>query len=64
MNKRRIEELTTAELDALAREAWGSAAKEALARGLPITGSRDGRRLRYHPDGRAEDLGFLYVFAT
>jgi hypothetical protein len=61
MNKRRVEELTTEELDAFARESWGAAAKEALARGLPITGSRDGRRVRYHPDGRIEGFGSLYV---
>jgi hypothetical protein len=55
--KRCLETLSAEELDAFAREAWGLAAKTALARGLPITGSRDGRRLRYRPDGRIEDLG-------
>ena len=53
---KRVVDLTAEELDA-AGEAWAAAAREALARGLPVTGSRDGRRLRYHPDGRVEDLG-------
>jgi hypothetical protein len=54
---RRVVDLSAEELDKAAREAWSAAAREALARGLPVTGSRDGRRLRYHPDGRVEDLG-------
>src|SRR5262245_53513581 len=52
-----IADLTTEELDGLAADAWNSAAREALAQGLSVTGSRDGRRYRYHPDGRIEDLG-------
>jgi hypothetical protein len=55
--KRRLEDLTVEELDAFAREAWGKAAQQALASGLAVTGSRNGRRFRYHPDGRMEDLG-------
>jgi hypothetical protein len=55
--KRRVEDLSVKELDALARKAWSDAAQEALAKGLPVTGSRDGRRFRYYPDGRVEDLG-------
>jgi hypothetical protein len=55
--KQRLEDLTPDELDAFAGEAWGKAAKQALASGLPVTGSRNGRRFRYHPDGRIEDLG-------
>lgn len=54
---KRVVDLTVEDLDKFARDAWSAAAKEALARGLPVTGSRDGRRLRYHPDGRVEDLG-------
>jgi len=54
---KRVVDLTAEELDSAAGEAWAAAAREALARGLPVTGSRDGRRLRYHPDGRVEDLG-------
>ncbi len=50
-------DLSTEELELLAGEAWSSAAREALAKGLSVTGSRDGRRYRYHPDGRIDDLG-------
>lgn len=56
MNKR-IVDLSAEELDKLAGEAWSAAAQEALTKGLPVTGSRDGRRYRYYPDGRVEDLG-------
>jgi hypothetical protein len=54
---KRVVDLTAEELEKAAAEAWGAAAQEALAKGLPVTGSRDGRRYRYHPDGRMEDLG-------
>jgi hypothetical protein len=54
---KRVIDLTAEELDRLAGEAWSAAAREALASGLSVTGSRDGRRYRYHPDGRVEDLG-------
>jgi phasin len=54
---RNVLDLTPAELDKLARDAWSDAARQALERGLPVSGSRDGRRFRYHPDGRIEDLG-------
>jgi hypothetical protein len=54
---KRVVDLTVEELRTAAGEAWGAAAGEALARGLPVTGGRDGRRLRYYPDGRVEDLG-------
>jgi hypothetical protein len=54
---KRVIDLTAEELASAAGEAWGAAAREALARGLPITGGRDGRRVRIHPDGRIEDLG-------
>jgi hypothetical protein len=53
---KRVVDLDAEELDSAAGEAWAAAACEALARGLPVTGSRDGRRVRYHPDGRIEDL--------
>jgi hypothetical protein len=56
---KRIVDLTAEELDEAAGEAWAAAARDAFARGLPVTGSRDGRRLRYHPDGRIEDLGSI-----
>jgi hypothetical protein len=54
---KRVVDLTAEELEKLAAEAWSTAAREALAQGLSVTGSRDGRRYRYHPDGRIEDLG-------
>jgi hypothetical protein len=54
---KRIVDLSTEELHRLADEAWDAAAREALAQGLPVTGSRDGRYVRYYPDGRIEDLG-------
>lgn len=54
---RSVLDLTPAELDKLARDAWSDAARQALERGLPVSGSRDGRRFRYHPDRRIEDLG-------
>jgi hypothetical protein len=52
-----VVDLSADDLDEFAREAWRTAAHEALARGLPVTGSRGGRRFRCHPDGRMEDLG-------
>jgi hypothetical protein len=54
---KRVIDLTADELDRLAQDAWSNAAREALAKGLAVTGSRNGRRYRYHPDGRVEDLG-------
>ena len=54
---KRVIDLTAKELDKLARRAWTAAAEEALAKNLPVTGSRNGRRLQYFRDGRVEDLG-------
>lgn len=56
MNKSVID-LKPDDLDNLASAAWKSAAQQAMAEGRPITGSRDGRRFRYYPDGRVVDLG-------
>jgi hypothetical protein len=58
---KRVTDLSVEELDRLAAEAWSDAANEALAKGLSVTGSRDGRRYRYHPTGRIDDLGPLAV---
>jgi len=55
--KKRVVDLTVEELERLSGEAWSAAAQRAFAQGLPVTGSRNGRRLRYYPDGRVEDLG-------
>jgi|SRR5579863_92849 len=52
-----LTDLSAEELDRLAGEAWSNAAREALSKGLAVTGSRDGRRYRYHPDGRVDELG-------
>ncbi|WFU82638.1 hypothetical protein QA645_07865 [Bradyrhizobium sp. CIAT3101] len=54
---KKVTDLTPTELGSLAREAWSVAAQQALSAGQSITGSRDGRRIKYHPDGRIEDLG-------
>jgi hypothetical protein len=54
---RSVVDLTPAEIDKLARDAWGDAARQALGQGLPISGSRNGRRFRHHPDGHLEDVG-------
>jgi hypothetical protein len=54
---KRVVDLSAGELNAAASEAWATAANEALAKGLSVTGTRDGRRFRYHPDGHVEDLG-------
>jgi hypothetical protein len=60
--KKRIIDLSPQELESAARIAWKSAAEAAFARGEVVTGSRDGRRFRYHPDGRVEDLGPVESF--
>jgi hypothetical protein len=57
VNMKKVTDLSATELDALARDAWSSAAQRAFALGHPVTGSRDGRRIRYFPDGHIEDLG-------
>jgi hypothetical protein len=54
---RRIVDLSADELEKLAGDAWNVAAQEALANGHSVTGSAKGRRFRYYPDGRIEDLG-------
>ena len=54
---KKVTDLTTTELTSLASEAWSIATQRAFAAGHSVTGSRDGRRIRYYPDGRIEDLG-------
>jgi hypothetical protein len=54
--KKSVTDLTTEELDKFARDAWREATQEALTKGLPVTGSDRGRRLRYQPDGKVEEL--------
>jgi hypothetical protein len=60
--KKRVVDLTPDELDKLSGEAWSAAAQEALSKGLPVTGSRGGRRFRYYPNGHIEDLGPITPF--
>ena len=57
MVMKKVTDLTTTELTSLANEAWSMATQRAFAAGHSVTGSRDGRRIRYYPDGRIEDLG-------
>ena len=54
---KRVADLTFAELAEAGGQAWNAAAQDTLNHGLPVTGSYNGRRFRYHPDGRIEDLG-------
>jgi hypothetical protein len=54
---KRVVDLSPEELEQLAAGAWDAAARQALSRGHAVTGSRGGRRLRVHPDGRIEDIG-------
>jgi len=55
--RRSIIDVGLDELSVIASEAWNNAAASALAKGHAITGSRNGRIIRQHPDGRTEDLG-------
>ena len=57
MEKRRIIGLSADELDKLFGEAAQNAVKEAFAAGLSVTGSENGIRYRYYPDGTKEVLG-------
>lgn len=54
---KRVVDLSPEELEHLAASAWDAAAREALARGHSVTGSRAGRRICLHPDGQVEDIG-------
>lgn len=54
---RTVADLTWDDLDSAARHAWSDAANRTLDVGIPVVGSRNGRRIRVHPDGRVEDLG-------
>ena len=53
---KRVVDLTAEELGKAAGEA-GRRSTRGAGKGLPVTGSHNGRRYRYHPDGRVEDLG-------
>src|ERR1044072_7072054 len=57
--KKRVVDLTAEELSQFAVEAWGDAARTSLANGFSVTGSRGGRRFRFHSDGEANDLGVV-----
>jgi hypothetical protein len=49
-------DLTAKDIERLAAEVWDAAAKEALAKGLPVTGYYDGHLFRYHPGKGIEDF--------
>lgn len=51
---KRITDLTAAELDALARDAWAHEAESSLQQGLPVTYVENGKVYRRWPDGRCE----------
>lgn len=51
---KRITDLTAAELDVLARDAWAHEAESSLQQGLPVTYMEDGKVYRLWPDGRRE----------
>lgn len=53
---KRIADLTAAELDALACDAWAHEAESSLQQGLPVTYVEDGKVYRRWPDGRCECL--------
>lgn len=54
---KRVTDLSVGELADMATAAWRDAAEAAISKGHSITGTRDGRRIRYFPDGHFEDLG-------
>lgn len=49
-----VAEMTSAQLDALARAAWARAADDSRRQGLPVTCVEDGTVWRLWPDGRRE----------
>src|SRR5262249_53456078 len=51
-----IADSTGQDSDTFAHNGWSIAAQRALAKGLPITISHDGRHLRVYPDGRVEEI--------
>ena len=61
---KRVVDLTAEELDKLAGEAWNTAARDALAQGRSVTGSRGGMRVRYHADGTITELGPIAPMAN
>ena len=56
---KRVVDLTLQELFEASSQAWTAAARETLDHGLPVTGSHNGRRFRYYPNGHIEDLGLV-----
>jgi hypothetical protein len=53
---KRVIDLTAEELDKLAGEAWSNAARDALAKGVAVTGREGDRIVKTYPDGRVEVL--------
>jgi hypothetical protein len=56
MAKRRIVDLSIKERAELAAQAGREAVAESRRLGLPITGTKNGKIVRTHPDGREEVL--------
>ena len=59
MKKRRLVDLSLEETATLFAAAGRAAVARSKALGLPTTGSRDGKIIRTHPDGREEVLKVL-----
>jgi hypothetical protein len=59
--QKRVVDLTAEQLDKIAGEAWSAASETALAKDLPVTGSRGEQRFRVYPDGRTELLGPVHA---
>jgi hypothetical protein len=56
---KKVTDLTAAELDALAAEAWFEASEAALKAGVPVVGTDPvtGKLVKTYPDGLTEILG-------
>ncbi len=53
---KRVVDLSREELAEIATEAGNDAVKETLVAGLPVTGSRNGKIIKFWADGREEVL--------
>ncbi|MDY0248239.1 MAG: hypothetical protein RBR26_15130 [Methanosarcina mazei] len=56
MAKRRIVDLSIKEMAELAAQAGREAVAKSRRLGLPVTGTKDGKIVRTHPDGQEEIL--------
>jgi hypothetical protein len=55
--KKSVIDLTAAELEKLASEAWFKASDRALKSGVAVAGREGSKIVRTYPDGRVESLG-------